>query len=70
VVSTPTITVHVDGKPITLFPVPVARGLTNKHDPLTCGHLHKPGDTVWTRADFNPQQLVRLCDPCAKEQAR
>lgn len=64
--TAPSLTVTVDGKPVTLTPVRVSVGLVA---PLTCGHRYTLGDTVWHRADLLLPP-VRLRDPCARFDAR
>jgi hypothetical protein len=68
-VTTSSLTVHVGGQPVKLRAVTVSRGFTNTYAPLTCGHQHKAGDTIWTRADLL-RPTVLLCDPCAQFDAR
>lgn len=35
---------------------------TNALWPLTCGHQHATGDTIW----YRPFPLTAYCDPCAR----
>lgn len=61
-----TVTFTHDSETITVQSIQVAPTMTNAGFPLTCGHRHVTGDTVWHGLDSNGDRVL-ACDRCVKQ---